>query len=447
MNEMLVYMFPWEHNTRWFLGKKEGAGRLLPIMLFLVALIVLLPGSVYATDGYSGGKLTDLFSTDAFTGNWEVFTKMNFIGKIMSWSISVFSLIGVFTVALRVMLTMLYLSGKNFWDNIDEIKSAGKNQSMFGMKALFDNAYNAKYGTGLDAIISFFLSMFPNVKAYSDYASDAKHANNLSEHDTVTAFLLKTALPNILIIFAFSMGFNGTLWAAYGTVVEAMGVAAENFVDTNMSALVDRAINTGSNYQFAYNSDGTKYGDFKQTVTKKVYTSLLKNSVDLTSEIKQSIGKAIDEKIATPIDAMSAVAALQYTDANQNKLVKIGDTEYTVNKIKYTWKDGAFKISGVKKGEGSASFTISDSKNGSSVNIANQAGNMTDNQARNLSYSVVVNRTKNYDNALSVPATEFGFSDEYYVHIFISKKANSDEHNYLTIQSEDSGNGSVSDEE
>lgn len=425
--------------------QREMEKRVLLCTLFILAIIIfILPGVGYASDGYSKGNLLDLFTTDAFSGNWEVFTKMNWIGKAMSWVISAFSLIGLFTVGMRVMLTMLYLSGKNFWDNVDEIKSAGKNQSMFGIKELFNSAYNAKYGTGLDAVISFIFSLFPNIKNYSEYSADAKHKYNYSDSDTMTTYLLKSAIPNIMIIFAFTMGFNGTLWQAYGTVVEAMGIVAQNFVDTNLGNLVDRAMNTGSSYQFAYNADGTKYGDFKQSVVKKVYTTLLKNTTDLSSDVKMTVGKAIDNYLSEPIDEMSAVAALQYKDAYGNTVMRYtaSDGKYhyaEVSKVKYKWSNG-FSIDGLKKIGTSEPTAANPSGSGDSVfKLSEAAGSISDAQARNLVYSVVVNRSKEYDNALSVPASLFGFSenDGYYVHIFITKKVNSDEHNYMTVKAGD----------
>lgn len=410
--------------------------------LSILVLLLLASLEVAAGDGYSRGNLTDLFSTDAFSGNWEVFTKMNWIGKIMSWTISAFSLIGLFTVGMKVMLTMLYLSGKNFWDNVDEIKSAGKNHAMFGVKELFNGAYNAKYGTGLDAVISFFFGLFPNVKAYSEYAADAKHKNNFAETDTVMSYLLKSAIPNIMTIFAFTMGFNGVLWQAYGTVVEAMGVAAQNFADTNLSALVDRAINTGSNYQFAYNADGTKYGDFKQTVAKKIYTSLLKNTTNLSSEVKVAIGSKIDTQLSDTLDMMGYLAATAYVDENGDRVVSVGKTLYKMNGSVYAYASGDASVTkayaGGSNGWGTSLTTIAreDGKSWGSY-----AAQITDAQARNLTYSVVVNNSDSYNGALSVPATDLGFADDgtsdgeslYYVHIFITKKANSDEHNYMSI--------------
>ena len=401
-------------------------------LITLTMLMLVMPGIATASDGYSSHKLTDIFVTDAFSGNWEVFTKMNWLGKIMSWVISAFSLIGIFSVGIQVMLNLLYLSGKNFWDNIDEIKSAGKNQKMFGMKAAFSDLYNAKYGTGLDAFISFFFSLFPNVKAYSLYSTDAKHKGNYAETDTVTTYLLKSSLSNIMIIFAFSMGFNGTLWQAYGTVVEALGVVTQNFADTNLSKLVDRAMNTGSSYTFAYNADGSKYGDFKQSVVKKVYASMLRNTTDNSTDMKTAIGKAIDANLSAPIDCMAAVAANYTITSDGKKSFTYGDGK----------KDTVTYTSLVYNGEGD-SFQIK-FKDGNKTGISlgseklqSMASSIADARAKNLTYSVIVNKTQTYSGAYTIKADELGFTDSgFYVHVFISKKTNSDEHSYFTPKNE-----------
>lgn len=438
----MVYAITYEDKL---LAKNKQVMKQTSMIIFmLLALIVLvtIPSNAFASDGYSTGKLTDLFTTDAFTGNWEVFTKMNWLGRLMSWVISAFSLIGIFSVGMQIMLNLLYLSGKNFWDNVDEIKSAGKNQKMFGIKAAFSDMYNAKYGTGVDAFVSFFFSLFPNIKAYSVYASDAKHKGNYADTDTTTTYLLKSSLPNIMVIFAFTMGFNGTLWQAYGTVVEALGTVTQNFADTNLNKLVDRAMNTGSSYTFAYSADGTKYGDFKQSVVKKVYASLLRNTTDNSTDMKTAIGSAIDSKLSIPIDCMAAVAAnYTITDSGKKQL-----TWGSGNNESITYTGVAFT------GTGSGVAAVFKDGNSSVSNapkadqLTNLAKNIADARAKNLTYSVVVNKTKSYDGALSVPASELGFTGDtsFYVHIFISKKSSSDEHSYFTPE-KDTVNTSGSD--
>lgn len=395
---------------------------LFAILMFTMAIVMLLPGIAFADDS----SLTDLFTTDAFHGNWEVFTKMNFVGKIMSYSISIFGLIGIFTVAMRVIITMLYLSGKSLWDNVDEIKSSGKNNKFFGMGVMAKDTFNAKYGVGLDAFVSFAMSLLPNIKAYSEYATDAKHKNNFEDTDTIVTYMLKSMLPNIFVILAFTMAFNGVLWQAYGTVVNACGVAASTFVNERLDTIVTRALNTGSNYTFGYSADGTKYGEFKQSVAKAIYNKVCSKSTELSTDTKIVIGQSVDNFVQTYIDYYAYTAL---------GLVADGDTEYsyvnssgvtkTVNKsnLKSSWKSSLESNSGL--GEQDAAII-------SGIKISDQ-------QAGNLEYSVVINTTSSYDNAQTINASLLGLnSDSYYIHLFVSKKANSDETNYFEVKKSES---------
>lgn len=391
-------------------------------VLVVALVLALLPTVSFADDS----NLTDLFTTDAFHGNWEVFTKMNFVGKIMSYSISAFGLLGIFTVAMRMIITMLYLSGKSLWDNVDEIKSSGKNNKFFGMGVMAKDTFNAKYGVGLDAFVSFAMSLLPNIKAYSEYATDAKHKNNFEDTDTMTTYLLKSMLPNVFVILAFTMAFNGVLWQAYGTVVNACGVAASTFVNERLDTIVTRALNTGSNYTFGYSADGTKYGNFKQSVAKSIYNKVCSKSTDLSTDTKIVIGQSVDKFVQTYIDyyAYTALGLVEdgnkeYSYVNSNGVTK---TDSKSN-LKSSWK------SSLESGSG---LGAEDAAIISGITISDQ-------QAGNLEYSVVINTTSSYDNAQTINASLLGLnSDSYYIHLFVSKKANSDETNYFEVKKAES---------
>lgn len=390
-----------DYAIRLRVTKDYAKERAIVLALLAVLIIMLLPLQVFA-DSDEGRSLTDLFYTDSFSGNWEVFTKMNIVGKIMSYAISAFSLIGIFTVCMRLLLTMLYLSGKNFWDNVEEIKSQGKNNRFFGMGVMLQNTFTAKYGVGLDAFVSFALSLFPNIKAYSEYAEDNKHSGNFDSTDTITTYLLKSALPNMMVILAFTMGFNGVLWQAYGTVVNGVGVAAGAFVNERLDTIVTRALNTGSNYKFGYSADRTKYGDFKQSVAKSIYNKVCSKSTDLSTDTKLMIGQNVDKFVAKYVDYY-AYTALGLVDDSAK-----GTWREVLNKGQEVTGETAKKINAIK---------------------------VTDQQTGNLEFSVVINNTNSYDNAQTINASLLGLdSNAYYIHLFINKKANADETNYFEVK-------------
>ena len=97
---------------------------------------ILLNASFTVTHAKS---LTEVFTTDAFTGSWEVFSKFNFLGKLMNFIISAFSLLGLFIVAWQRLVTLLYLIGRTLFDRVHEIKSSGKGQKFLGLPAIFQS--------------------------------------------------------------------------------------------------------------------------------------------------------------------------------------------------------------------------------------------------------------------------------------------------------------------
>ena len=353
------------------------------IMLGAAFMLLCISGAGFATVLHANGDtLTDLFYTQAFTGSWEWFSKVNFLGKLMNGIISIFSFLGLFLTVARVLITMLYLSNCNLFDTINDLKSHGKGQSAFGFMGMMKEVYSANYGVGLDAFFGFFLSLFPNVKAYSDYA-DGKMGYNLAEDDTITTYLLKISLPTIMTIFVFTIGFSGVLWQAFGNVVGALNVAMESLVNIQLDQYMNRALNTGSNYSFGYSADGTQFGKFQQNIAKNVYNKVLSKTVDLTSEKKLDIGQKVDSLIAQHVSAAN---------------------------IK------------------------------SSCDVDVLAG---DREADKLQYSVVMNSQDKYESqggkalVLNWSPSDLGLdsnsdaSKNLYVHVFISKKASTDETNYF----------------
>lgn len=277
--------------------------------LALIAAVVLPELSLADTNH----KLTELFETTAFAGSWEVFSKFEWLGKALNFLISTFCLFGLVLVVVRFTLTILYKSNENIFDRVYELKQTGKGQSLGGIPSMFKEVMNGNYGTGADVLLGFGLSLCPNIKQYSDYNPE-KMAFNLKEEDTVTTYVLKMSLPTIMTIFFFSLGFNGTLWKAYGNVVDAMAVAAENVCDVKLAQVVDNAMNTSLYYSFNLD-DGTSFGSVLQTAAKKTYSRLLMKTVsnqdpsvykDLGSQIEARFKEDIKGSISTIAEDVEA---------------------------------------------------------------------------------------------------------------------------------------------
>lgn len=344
--------------------------------------------------------LTDLFYTQAFSGAWEVFSKFNWLGWLMQFIISAFCLLGLFLTAYQLLVTMLYLSSRTTFDRIHELKSVGKGGKILGLGNLLkDNIITANNGTGLDGIVSFLLSLLPDVKAYSDYGEE-RRCYNLQDDDTITTYMLKKALPTLMIIFFFSIGFNGTLFRAYGMVVDAMAVGADEVVSKDLESLVVKYMNSGSGYKFNYDADNTEFGKFKQRVATSMYSKILSKCDDLSTDSKYTIGANVDTVLNKYLTA---------PEEGSNKLGNLVITDF----------------------------------------------NGTDRDVSNLQYEVFINATKAYSNntaelwgsdggkSLADFGLEAGTDDtaELYVHVYITKKANSTTTDYFRIEDDDSSDG------
>lgn len=383
---------------------------ILCLKLFAILLLssIIVRNMLYVV---YADNLLDLFNSYAFRGSLKTLDKFNWVGKLMNYIISVFSMIGLFLICFQRLISLLYLSGRNTFDTVWEIKgglSGGTGRDAFGIRSMFTNAMQGggQYGTGLDAIIGFLLSFLPNIKKYSDYNPE-RMAYNLQEEDSCTTYMLKTAVPTIMLIFFFSMGFNGTLWQGYGVIVGAMGTAAEQLVDTDLSAVVSTVMNTGKAYKFSWDASGSDYGDFMQSMVKSVYKQALKNGKDYTSSAQQSVGKYVDDIFLTGKGYKSSME------------LNLGSTGKTI---------------AIGKGDGSV-FTDGDT-------LAEAIGQVTgfkgEDDAKNLDYSVISNSTKEpykISNAaeIVISAYDLGLNSSAngnYIHVIISRKKNSDETMY-----------------
>lgn len=390
--------------------KKENRNTTIILELLLIALctyFVLCSFHLAKAD-----NLLDLFDSYAFRGSLKTIDKFNWVGKLMSYIISVFSMLGLFLICYQRLISLLYLAGRNTFDTVHEIKSSlsgGSGRDAFGIRSMFTNAMQGggQYGTGLDAIVGFLLSLLPDVKKYSDYNPE-RMAYNVQEEDSCTTYMLKTAIPTIMLIFFFAMGYNGTLWQGFGVIVDAMGTAAEQLVATDLNSIVSTAMNTGKAYKFSWDASGSDYGNFMQDMVKAVYKQALKNGKDYTSDTQQSVGSYVDSIFLT---------GKGYSKSDM-KLYKGSTNE---------------KIS-IGKGKGSI-FTDADTL---AKAIGNTTGFKGEDDAKNLTYTVISNSTKDsykISNAVEVviSAYDVGLNSSTngnYIHVTISRKKNSDETMY-----------------
>lgn len=313
----------------------EAQKKIVQIALMLLgyfSILIVLGANTYASD--SDG-LTSIFRTDAFRGSMEVIKKADWIGVALQWCISIFSLIALVSIAWQKIATLLYLAARPTFDRVHEIKSDSMNQKFFGVPDMFSKMVNSKNGTGVDALVFFLLGLLPDLEEYCEYSENARKYNNLEETDGVTQFMLKTALPTILMIFFFSMGYNGTLMQAYGNVADALGYVAERFVSIQLDDQLAKLTNKQKNYTFGYNTS-SKLGASKQATAKKMYSTAVSayikqapsGSKSLTESELATLGQNI-EKIVNKIYEQSNPSSTTYLAVDANNANKMS---FTTNK-------------------------------------------------------------------------------------------------------------------
>lgn len=216
-------------------------------------------------------NFTDVFYTNSFRGSFEWFKKLDVIGMVVQAVISIFSLVGVCLIVIRVMTSLLFLSARGLWEEVHELKQAGGESEMydFGVIGMAKNWAKGKAGTGLDALFGAILVLLPDVKRYSDFGE--RSGQSFDEDITISQYMLKIALPTVLAVFFLAMGFNGTLVKGLAVTVDAMGTIADKAVSVNYAGFVEDIINSGSGYRFTYAASGTEQGKLQEKLAKDLY--------------------------------------------------------------------------------------------------------------------------------------------------------------------------------
>lgn len=258
----------------------------------------MFPNSFYAETTRS---FTDIFNTQSFRGSFEWIYKLDWLGGIMQMIISVFSIVGVFLICVRIISSLLYLSSKNIWDEVSDLKKTGGDNDLYdlGFIGQLKKIGQGKQGTGFDAILGFIFMFLPDIKRYSDFAEGKK--DSLDEGLSVSQYVLKIFVPTVMGIFFFAMGFNGTLFQALGVTVEAMGTLADKAVSQDYATMLDQLVLTGKAYNFAIAKDGTEKGEYQYGIARDIYTQVLRRLPDYTTNQALSIGAAIEQAVLEEI--------------------------------------------------------------------------------------------------------------------------------------------------
>ena len=333
--------------------------RIISLQLRVIALTIIWvlaqsSSVVQAADGER--EFTDIFSSVALSGNWEFLSKVNFLGWIMSTAISVVSVFGLFLVIMQMLVTMLVLTNKSFFKYVHNLKESDDLQgkgaaalNLFGILPAWKNIATgqaARKPKGIDAILAILISLLPDLWLYSEYYKE-NDGDELDHHlnektDTIASYLFKVSLSKIVTIWVLSMGWKGTLWQAYASVVDGMGAASEQFVALQLDQYVDDFFKTGVRYQFTFSSSGTSFGKFQQKLAQDLYNRIL-STVDTTSldsdDIRQ-IGLNVESYVLTNFTVSNINKALSM-DVQDNAFNQ--EASSLVESVQILWKSSGMK--------------------------------------------------------------------------------------------------------
>lgn len=274
--------------------RRANQGFLQGSLLALAALIVV---GAFASGTVTGraDNFTDIFYTNSFRGAFTWIQKLDWVGMLVQIVISTFSLFGVALMTIRIMTSMLFLSAKGMWEEVHDLKSQGgsEEKDLFGLVGMGKSWVQGKAGTGLDAIVGAVLLILPDVKRYSDFGEKA--GGDFSDDMTITQYILKIAVPTIMTVFFFAMGFNGTLFQALAVTVDFMGNMADKAISVNYTGIADDAINRITGYKFVFDLDGTNEGKWKQGLAKDIFGRVVSKVRGADAVTLENAGNAIED--------------------------------------------------------------------------------------------------------------------------------------------------------
>lgn len=239
-------------------------------------------------------------TTDFYYNNPTVVSFMTFC---FSWM----GIIAYFAFYFSVFTSIVYLSNKNLFDIVDELKSSAGSDSE--SKGFMNNIKVAVEGFksggssqaltgGFDNIIVFILILAPNFKKYSMYSNvegDDDGKTKLSKDDTVGSYILKISISSIIFMTIISMMMSSRLFLIFanlGDVLQAkVGILASEQVNIKLA----NWLNVSGMYEFSYNNSGQPSDEIANSMANQILTTVLKDLDNVTDDQVFAIGKSIED--------------------------------------------------------------------------------------------------------------------------------------------------------
>ena len=285
------------------------------------------------------GELTDFFYIEGARGSTKWIEDFDFLGHAMQYLISAVCIIVIFFIIFQKILTISYFCLREFWDNVHEVKQShvgGSGKIPFGLQGYFEDAIGGKKSSGIDSVFHLIFIFIPDMYMLSEMGSIEKGNSRLTKEDTVFSWLIKTGPSTIFGLLLLYMGFNGSLMKCYAMVVEGLGVVGERVASANSKEFVTKLLNSGDEYRFSLDVEGTDGGYLRQDIANKIYTEILYNQDIIpeeqrSSDVKSSLGGNIETWVARNCTDAAMIKALEAKRGNGATL----DPKY-INKINFS---------------------------------------------------------------------------------------------------------------
>lgn len=246
--------------------------------------------------------------SDVLIGSAEYFNKAPWLAHFVQFFVSWAVIIGFLMYYFSYLCTLVYLSNKEFFNQVDIIKSGdsggdGGRMSIKGfMQAFKSSDKTQKRLTGIDNIVVFVMMLSPNFKAYSMYAGVEADGGSEGENrgfnakDTMGQFFLKSLPQSILVLFILGMALSGLLLRILFQCSDVLTLQAEKFASTNLQVMIARLEN-GFQDDFWYGHTNTVAGDLANKVAGDAMIQIRGNIPDMNADHIELARQAIESQI------------------------------------------------------------------------------------------------------------------------------------------------------
>ena len=253
-------------------------------------------------------SLGELARSDAMIGSAEVFNSAPWLGRFVQFFISWAVIIGFLMFYFSYLCTLVFLSNKEFFRQVDEIKKGdqGGDNGRLTISG-FIKAYKGTGGeakkrlTGIDNIVIFVMMISPNFLAYSMYANvepgETKDGQRFNFDDTMGQFFLKSLPQSVMILFILGMALSGLLLRILFQLSDVLTVQANRFANSNLQVWLDRMGMDFLLHDFQFPSWGTVSGDMANYVARRAMIQAVSAMPALSPDNQVMIGQQIEAEV------------------------------------------------------------------------------------------------------------------------------------------------------